>query len=448
LGDAGKTWTVATQRACYRFVRSRGIEASLKPLKDRLVSDFGAQARVEIARSKGEHRVAFVFSGTIKYPPDIHNIKAHYLTEEMKRRGNRVDWVQIGGPEKRWNKDGISFSVLRAPKRGLWPEALQLLRLVLFCVVERVELVYEDEWLFLRKRPLARLVGQMILRRIGVKVVLDERDPYVDWEIASGKVKEGTGEHRRLSMMRSLLLRQTDLIILPSEAYAVLYKSEGIPEKKVFGIFRGIDQNLFEPKARSEDTRSKLGLDGDFVIGWFGMMHPYRMVREIIVPTIKNLSREMPNAHVLIGGEGPMIGEFERLRNSEARNSFSMLGTIPYTELPEYIAACDVTICPVNTDFRFSNYSNWLKIAESVAVGTPLIATRTEIAKRDFRDMKGVLWVGPDYPSFLRALKTIREHSESWRAEAEEQARHFEAYSIASTIPKIVDRVVALVQTG
>jgi glycosyltransferase involved in cell wall biosynthesis len=419
----------------------------MKPLKDSLESDSGAQTKVEVARPNREHRVAFVFSRGIQYPPDIHNMKAYYISEEMKRRGYRVSWVQIGGPEKRWDKDGIHFNVLRAPKRGPLPEAIQLLRLVMYCVVERIELVYEDEWLFLRKRPGARLLGQMILRSLGVKLVLDERDPYVDWEIASGKLKEGTMEHKRLSVMRSLLLRQTDLIILPSEAYAVLYRSEGIPEKRVFGIFRGIDPKLFRPKAKSENTRSKLGLDGNFVIGWFGMMHPYRMIREIMVPIIENLPREMPNAHVLIGGEGPMIGEFERLRDGEARGSFSMLGTLPYTELPDYIAACDVTICPVSTDFRFTTHSIWLKIAESVAVGTPHIATRTEIAETDFENMKGVLWVRSDYPSFLHALRTIQEHPESWRAEAEEQARHFETYSITTTIPKIVDRVVALVQT-
>jgi len=401
---------------------------------------------VQTARSRGGHRVAFLFSRKMKYPPDIHNMKAFYVTEEMKRRGFQVYWVQVGGPEGESYKYGIRFKVLRAPRRGPFPEVFQLLRLVIFCVVSRIELVYEDEWLFLRKKSRSRLVGQMILRRLGVKVVLDQRDPYVDFEIASGELQEGTKEQRRLASIRSLLLRQTDLIILPSEAYASLYVSEGIPEKKVFGIFRGIDPALFKPQAPSE-IRSRLGIEGDFVIGWFGLMHPYRMIREIIIPLIENLAQEMPNAHILVGGEGPLLSEFERLRGGRAAGAFTLLGSVPYPRLPEYIAACDVTICPVSTRFRFTNHSNWLKIAESISVGTPIVATRTEISKKDFGGLKGVYWVKSDYESFLYALKEVQKTQGLWRAEALDQARHFEAYSIETTIPRILDHVEALLNT-
>ena len=289
-------------------------------------------------------------------------------------------------------------------------------------------------------------MGQMILRRLGVKVILDQRDPFVDFEIASGELQEGTREQRRLASMRPLLLSQTDLIILPSEAYESLYVSEGIPESKVFGVFRGIDPKLFRLQAPGE-IRSKLGLDGDFVIGWFGLMHPYRMIRETIIPLIENLAQEMPNAHFLIGGEGALLSEFERLKGGRAAGTFTLLGSIPYSRLPEYIAACDVTICPVSTRFRFTNHSNWLKIAESISVGTPIVATRTEIAEKDFVDLKGVYWVGSDYESFLRALKEVEKAAGLWRAETLAQARHFGAYSIETTIPKIVDRVEALIQT-
>ncbi|MDA4123976.1 MAG: glycosyltransferase [Thaumarchaeota archaeon] len=386
-----------------------------------------------------------MFSGRMNYPPDIHNMKNYYVSEEMKRRGLTVNWVQLGGPKKRWNKDGIQFAVLRAPRGGHLPEALQALPLALYCATRRIQVVYEDEWLFLRKKPWARLACQMILRGFGVKLVLDQRDPYVDFEIAAGELNEGTKIHRRLSLIRSLLLRQTDLIILPSEAYSELYISEGIPEKKVLGIFRGIDPEVFKPQVKPNDAKSKLGLEGRFVIGWFGLMHSYRMIKEIIVPLIENLAREIPNAHFLIGGEGPLLGEFDRLRSTEAGNSFTMLGTIPYTKLPDYIAASDVTICPVSTKFRFSTHSNWLKIAESVAVGTPIIATKTEISKLDYSHLKGVVWVDSDYQSFLSALKNVQKDHGLLHSEAEDQARHFEAFSIESRIPRIVDRVLALV---
>jgi glycosyltransferase involved in cell wall biosynthesis len=402
-----------------------------------------------------EPTIAFLFSRRIAYPPDIHNLKTYYISKEAQKRGARVNWVQVGERGKKWDKDGIRFAVFSAPKGAHLPEALRLarrdveciLQLGLYCAVDRIRIVYADEWLFLRQRPFARLMCQMILRIMGVKLVLDQRDPFVDFEIAAGEVKEGTMRHRWLTWVQSLIVRQTDLIVLPSVAYSALYESEGVPKGKVLGKFRGIDSDLFKPQLAPNATRSQLGLGGKFVVGWFGIMHSFRMIREIIVPLIENLSKEMPNAHVLIGGEGPLMDQFERLRRSEARESFTLLGAIPYDNLPDYMAACDVTICPVSTDFRFTENSNWLKIAESIAVGTPVVATKTNISDLDYRNVRGVVWADSNYQAFLDALKNSQAGLESLHTEAVDQANHFEAYSIESTIPRIVDRVLGLVQS-
>jgi glycosyltransferase involved in cell wall biosynthesis len=392
-----------------------------------------------------ERRIAFAFSERMAYPPVIHDMKAYYVTREMKARGARIDWVKVGGQEKEWDRDGIRFAVLRAPSGAHLTDALRIFRLALYCLIRRIQIVYIDEWLFLRKRPVSRLAGHMMLRGLGVRVVLDERDPYVDFEVAAGELREGSSRLRSLSRIRALLLRQTDLIVLPSKAYAVLYESEGMPKEKIFGIFRGVDVDLFKPQQVPNKVRSGIGQEVKFVIGWFGLMHSYRMIREVIIPLIENLSREIPNAHVLIGGEGPLLPEFERLRSSEAGGSFTLLGTIPYEKLPEYISACDVTICPVDPEFKFTKHSNWLKIAESISTGTPVVASRTVSSQTDYVGVKGVVWVSSDYPSFLGALQEIQSDLERYRTEAIVQAAHFDDYSTKRTIPKIVDRVFSII---
>ena len=363
----------------------------------------------------------------------------------MRGRGVEVTWVRLGGTERRWEKGGIHFAVLRSPRKAPLHEYFQVLRLAAFCITSRINLVYEDEWLFLRKKPAARLLGNMILRSLGVKVVLDQRDPFVDFEVASGELTGGSKKLRRLTLAKSLLLRQADLVVLPSKAYADAYESEGIPKQKVFGVFRGIDPELFRPRTEPNEVRSRLGLEGNFVVGWFGLMHPYRMISEIIIPLIENLPKEIPNAHVLIGGDGPMLNEFEKIRHGPAGGSFDLLGNIPYSKLPDYIAACDVTICPVSTKFRFTMNSNWLKIGESIAVGTPIVASRTRISNLDFANVDGIVWTGSDYVSFLEAIKDVQKSLASYRAGAQEQAKHFEAFTIGITIPTIVDRALALI---
>ena len=391
--------------------------------------------------TRGERRIAFAFSGRMAYPPGIHDMKAYYVTRELRARGARVDWVMVGGHQKEWYRDGIRFAVLAAPAGPRLTEALRIFRLVLYCVVRKIQLVYIDEWLFLRKRPLSRLVGHVLLRVLGMRVVLDERDPYVDFEIAAGELEEGSGRHRSLSLVREMLLHQSDLIDLPSMAYALLYESVGISKKKVFGAFRGVDTDLFKPQLHPSEVRSRMGLEGKYVIGWFGLMHSYRMIKEIIIPIIENLSRDIPNAHVLIGGEGPLMPEFLKIRNGGAGGSFTMLGTVPYSRLPDYITSSDVTICPVSPTFQFTKHSNWQKKAESISTGTPVVASRTVASETDYGGVRGVVWVNSDYPSFIGALRDIQMDPGLYRTQAREQALHFEAYSIKRTIPAIVDRV-------
>lgn len=378
----------------------------------------------------------------MSYPPDIHNMKAYYVSKELKRRGAEITWVKVGGRRRRWKADDIEFVTFGAPKTPFLPEVPRLLRLCVFCIHNRIQIVYLDEWLFFRPKPFARLLGQIMLRGLGVKLVLDQRDPYVDFELASGLLEPNTKEYGRLSRISKLMLRQTDLIVLPSRAYAKLYESEGVPRGKVIGTFRGIDQELFHPVGEPKLMKSTLGLGGRFVIGWFGIMHPFRMISEIIVPLIENLQSDLPNAHFLIGGEGPLFGELERLRFGEASKSFTLLGRVPYSKLRDYIAACDVTISPVSPKFRFTMNSNWLKIAESIAVGTPVIATKTAISDLDFKDVGGISWVNSDYGSYLRALKEIQRDPTSFYLAAEEQARNFQAFSIGNRIPMIVKRIM------
>lgn len=396
--------------------------------------------------ARGGRRLAFVFSRKIEYPPVIRNIKTYYISREMTNRGVEVNWVQLGGESGRWVQDGIRFTVLRAPRKGPFHEVFQAFRFVTFCIASRIDLAYEDEWLFLRKKPMVRLLGNMILRFSGVKVVLDQRDPFVDFEIAAGELKEGSREHRRLGSLRSLLLRQADLIILPSKAYASTYGAEGIPGERALGIFRGIDPGLFSWRGDTSVEKSNLGLGGKFVVGWFGLMHPYRMINEIIIPLIENLPTKIPNAHFLIGGEGPLLHEFEKVSQGPAGGSLTLLGEIPYAKLADYVSACDVTICPVSTKYRFTMNSNWLKIAESIAVGTPIIASRTRSSELDFAGVDGIIWTDSDYESFLRAIRDVQKNLEFYRAKARVQATNFGAFSIRSTIPMIADRALSLIQ--
>ena len=398
------------------------------------------------AGSGGERHFAFLYSEAVSFPPNVHDMKAYYVTKELLRRGMRVTWLTLGDNFKVQTKNGITFVMIprlarRFEKMSFW---IRTGMVVAFCKITSVSAAYVDEWLFFRGDPNKFLVYETALKKAGVRFILDQRDPFIDYEISCGKLEPDSPIYKVLVSRYQNIYRLSDLVIVPSHRYErVMIEAEGLPPNKVLGTFRGIDSSLFKPDVKPLDLGSRL--EKKFIIGWFGIMHPYRQIREVLVPLIKTIGDHIQEAHMVIGGEGPEIREFTNLKETYSE-WFSILGFVPYSELPRYIAACDVLLCPVNTRFRFSRSSLWLKIFETLAVGRPIVTTRTDVSNDDASRLKGVIWVDGDFDSYLQALINVHSDYQTYRAQALEQSKHFEEYTLSKTMPRIVDAILARVK--
>jgi glycosyltransferase involved in cell wall biosynthesis len=397
------------------------------------------------ARVGAKNHFAFFFSETVSFPPNVHDMKPYYISSEMLRRRMKVTWIMLGDELKVQQMNAILFVMIpriarRFRKASLW---IGIMIASAFCKFTKVSGVYIDEWLFFRGDP-AKLISYIsALKKTGVKFIFDQRDPYIDFEISCGKIEPNDTRYKILRNQYKIIYDLSDLVIVPSHQYmSVMIEQEGVPATKVLGIFRGIDSNLFNTKVSKIDLIAKGSQEKKFIVGWFGIMHPYRKISEVLVPLIKSIGKIIPNAHVVIGGEGPSISEFESLIPAYSE-WFSMLGFVPYSDLPKYISSCDVLLCPVDTRFRFSRSSLWLKIFETVAVGRPMIATRTDASVEDASSLGGVIWVEGTLDSYLSALEKVHSNYQTYQLQALEQAKHFEEFATSRTIPKIVDAIVA-----
>lgn len=392
-------------------------------------------------KETGDFHIIFVYSRNMPYPPTVDNIKVYYVSREFVGRGAKVTWLQAGDVSAKWEKDGIEFV-----KIGPWGPRLinpfvQLIRMVAFCRSTDANCVYADEWLFFRRKQLNRLFLQIGLRIVGVKYVLDQRDPYIDFEIARGDLKEGSCRHRYRELLNNLTFRLTDLAIFPSEIYADEFRRRGLPAKTSLGAVRGIDDQRFNPQVDGSKIRSDLGLQNKFVVGWFGMMLPYRQLEEVMIPLIEKGRDFIPEIHFLIGGSGMLRSAFSRLQNSRPDLGMTILDSVPYARLPEHLAACDVLLGPLNTSHRLTSLTSSLKILESLAIGRPIIATETKVSKGDYKDLVGVVWTGPDYDSFREALIEVHRRYDFYRDLAFKQAQDFDRYALKSTISKIANAI-------
>ena len=350
-----------------------------------------------------------------------------------------MTWVHLGKEADPYPRDSINYVNISTPPLRFVSIILTLLKLTIFCVKRRVSFVYVDEWLLFHGGPERILLLQLLLRVVKVKFVLDQRDPLLDFLVASKGIE--TGKSKRIRWLYLLIYRLADLTILPSSTYRDDIVAQGISSKKVLGIFRGIDLGNFNTSADGDSVRQSLGMERKFVVGWFGIMHRFRLIREVIVPLIEN-AETIPNAHFLIGGEGPLKDEFLKLKKNRPELPFTLVDFIPYRDLAKYIAACDVLLCPVDTRYRLTRLTLFLKVVESLATGRPVIVTRTPASLNTYGDLKGIIWVDEKLESFQKVLHNFRKEHSSYQQVATKQAQGLGGLSIAESIPRIVDRIL------
>ena len=261
--------------------------------------------RGETTTDKPRAKVAFLFDEKPTFPPDYNNMKCFYVSEELAKRGFEVVWVSLEGRPPRRSKN-INFASLRTPALRFLSFLFATIGTLVYCLANSVKVVYIDAWFYARDSPLRQLATIAVLRLSGVRVVVDQRDPYLDFEVARGAVRPGSLSQFLLKVHEAATISASSLRILPSRAYELLLTGEGAPSGKVKGIYRGIDLSRFHPKDDRGRIRTELGLEGKFVVGWFGIMYGFREVKEVLIPIALDVVHLVPNGWMVIVGRGAL----------------------------------------------------------------------------------------------------------------------------------------------
>lgn len=161
-------------------------------------------------------------------------------------------------------------------------------------------------------------------------------------------------------------------------------------------IGQGCNLELFNPD-RPMDTPADTAHVKGPVIGYVGALTSLRLD----IPLLVNLASEQKDwSFVLVGHEDE---DFKKSPLHELPN-VHFTGGKPMTELPAYVKSFDVCINPQTVnDLTIGNYP--LKVDEYLAMGKPVVATRTPTMKM-FEDH---VYLADDLTSWLLQLKVALE---------------------------------------
>jgi D-inositol-3-phosphate glycosyltransferase len=171
----------------------------------------------------------------------------------------------------------------------------------------------------------------------------------------------------------------------------------------------GVDLERFSPRPQAQ-ARAELGLNVDEKILLFVGRIQRLKVPEILLRAFARLN-DVPARLLVVGGQPGNSNEsreIARLQHLAARLGIeqrtTFVGAVPHERLPLYYAAADATVMP-------SSYESFGLVAvESLACGTPLVATRVGGLTSIVRDGEtGLLVPWRDADLFAERLRQILE---------------------------------------
>jgi phosphatidylinositol alpha-1,6-mannosyltransferase len=137
----------------------------------------------------------------------------------------------------------------------------------------------------------------------------------------------------------------------------------------------GVDTDAFHPGVDGRPVRERYGLADRPVIVCVSRLVE-RKGQDTLVRALPMVRAEVPDAALLLVGDGPMRPKLERMVDELAlRDDVVFTGAIPWADLPPYFAAGDVFCMPCRTrKLGFEVEGLGIVYLEASAIGLPVVA--------------------------------------------------------------------------
>jgi glycosyltransferase involved in cell wall biosynthesis len=200
---------------------------------------------------------------------------------------------------------------------------------------------------------------------------------------------------------------ETDRVTVVSQQLQDLIATCGVPMAHIAVLPNAVDLQRFDPRRDydGKTVRSHLQLKSKCVIGFVGSLQPWQGV-ETLIAAFSRLQTVAPNTHLLIVGDGPEREKLERQAEATGlRSDITFTGSVPYDEVPYYMAAMDVTVAPYKGE---NFYQSPMPIFEYMAMGKPIVASSIgQVHEVIAHGETGVLYTPGNFAQLTAALAKL-----------------------------------------
>ncbi|MFZ7092225.1 glycosyltransferase family 4 protein [Primorskyibacter sp. 2E233] len=207
--------------------------------------------------------------------------------------------------------------------------------------------------------------GVRAARRLGIPVAIEVNAPLINEQRA---FRELTCEVEA-QKIETEVLRGATLLAAVSDQVGVWLMRQGAPREAVKVIGNAVDTAAFHPDIKASAPVP----EGAFCVGFTGSLKMWHGV-DSLLRAFRVLRRDVPEAHLLIVGDGPKKGWIEGfVAGAELQDAVTLTGWVDHHALPPLIARMDVASAPYPA--TEDHYFSPLKLYEYLAMGRPVVAS-------------------------------------------------------------------------
>lgn len=228
----------------------------------------------------------------------------------------------------------------------------------------------------------------------------------------------------RAKSMIAYNLKAAGGIVCVSEALKNhLVKAWQIPAEKIAVFPNGVETDHFkpDPEARAK-IRARLGIGAKPMALFVGNFYEWHDITTLL-NAFKQAQASYPQAQLVLVGDGNNRQAMERhAAELGLTATVHFTGLIPYTDVPAYTCAADVTVAPVPDSIQ-QMWLSPLKVFEYMSAGTAVIASRIGHVAEVISDGQNGLLVPPGEAAAMAAALERLFGDETLRLRLGQQAR-------------------------
>jgi len=226
---------------------------------------------------------------------------------------------------------------------------------------QKPDIIFENPYLTLTPRSYMSYIASILF---GIPIV------YID----AGDIIPIKLKHKISAFFESPVVRHVSRIITYNEAGKKRFiKKYGADPARIHVIPKPIDTAEFSPDIDGSAIRREYGLEGKFVVAYYGRLCRNKGCEYLLHAAAKILSSGKNKDTIFLFAGGNIVPEhaahFRDILEGYHLENVRVTRSIPHDRMPEFHAACDLVVYPDVTNLPgFSTV-----LAESMSAGKPII---------------------------------------------------------------------------